>query len=67
MFPKFVQVSLYSGGGRIYREGTYIWDVDWVSYFGGVYSEGPYIRGDGGRINGILNYLSVRVLISSSK
>ena len=37
MFPKFTQVGLYSRGwyGGVYT-GTYIQDVDWVSYLGGV-------------------------------
>ena len=43
----------YSGGewggkGHIYA-GAYIWDVNWVTYLEGVYSEGGLI--DGERIN----------------
>ena len=36
------------GKGHIYP-GAYIWDVNWVKYLGGVYSEGGLI--DGERIN----------------
>ena len=46
MFPKFIQVGLYLGGGGAYiREGAYIRDVNWVSYMGGVYSGGLYTGG----------------------
>ena len=52
MFPKFIQVGLYSGGGRIYREGTYIWDVNWVSYFGAYIPKGLIYGGTGGVLTG---------------
>ena len=43
MFPKFIQVSLYSdggegGGGVAYIQGAYIQDLNWVTYLGDVYS-----------------------------
>ena len=44
--------GLYSGRGA-YIQGTYIQDVNWVTYLGGVYSVG-LIYGE--RINGILRY-----------
>ena len=42
MFPKFIQVGLYSrlgrgGGGGVNIVGTYIRDVNLVSYLGGAY------------------------------
>ena len=42
MFPKFIQVGLYSrggggGGGSVNIVGTYIRDVNLVSYLGGAY------------------------------
>ena len=36
------------GKGHIYA-GAYIWDVNWVTYLGGVYLEGGLV--DGERIN----------------
>ena len=52
MFPKFIQVGLYSGMGGVYTGGgAYIRDINWVTYLGGVYS-GRLVYG--GRINGIL-------------
>ena len=42
MFPKFIQVGLYSEEG-VYTEGgkgggAYMRDVNWVTYLGGIYS-----------------------------
>ena len=57
MFPKFIQVYLYSGEA-VYTEGggSYIRDVNWVTYLGGMYSGGLIYRGC---INGILRYFNV--------
>ena len=52
MFPKFIQVGLYSGGAYIRR--AYIRDVNWDAHLAGVSSEGLIY---GGRINGILRYV----------
>ena len=35
MFPKFIQVGLYSGG--VYMGGPYIWDVNLGAYIWGAY------------------------------
>ena len=44
-------------------EGAYIRDVEWVTYLGGVYSVGGLYTG--GRINGILRYLSTALVLCS--
>ena len=47
MFPKFIQVGLYSRGRE--EVCAYIRDVNWFTYFGDVFSGGggggAYIRG----------------------
>ena len=45
MFSKFIQEGLYSRGDVYAGKGAYIRDVKWVTYLGGVYSEGLYAGG----------------------
>ena len=47
---------IFGWGGGIYTGGSYIRDVNWVTYLGGVLGGLIY----GGRINGILWYMTLQ-------
>ena len=49
---KFDEPIFGGEGGGLYTGGTYIRDVNWVTYLGGVYSwgRGVYIQGEGGGV-----------------